>query len=717
MVKKYVLLSNQQREELCTLIHRDGLTIKEAARRTGIPYPNAKAVNKTYERERRTEKRHVKLKSNSSLSQNSGSGSGGIARQGMAFVYPQKRGSGDIIIDGYSPPEIITGQYTNTSPQGTNAMGIYGVNGPQGNFIHIPQHQQFTTISQSELTFPKYNFNGPSQFIDNSVNLQISQGTLNLAKSLPIFPFGQNGSSYQNAQLQQTGIRGAQLKMQNIAQNNLGSESLSNSRQHISSVPGRHPGTLSGASCGTNYQVRPTGPNQSYIKQEIDSTSLISNYPYTGKRINEDHFSQPQHRGLNPLDPQENLTERKLQPHSQSTAKSQIAMYPESNLSMGSKILTPQHQAFSAPYQQNASSIGTLGQPGLTHSDASRQTSTAQFAVGKGESVGKGPRDVSMNFQPQITSNQFLLDAYEKNQCAAEASNATSIHQQDQFYYKTGSATGQPVNQSSSSSSSSLFNEKFREYAKTMGLQYNQSAVVGGLGGERHVSNEKNEKSISIQRNQDLQNLNDAKRISPNDGRLGQIKSGILSFQAKATPFDERASNSRIVKQSQILISAQPREQNQAQNFQTTFKSDASSTASHLVRSNKAFLKYDIKQGHSDKINSGVINEADNFYSPFVNPSQINLDEKGVGKNAPSLETQILTERTLLNIVENIPKTPSYDDFVGRSCSYQLLDDDVLIFNFSDYASQIIECNKGKRAQLDKFDNNTSEYIRPSETK
>lgn len=111
------------------------------------------------------------------------------------------------------------------------------------------------------------------------------------------------------------------------------------------------------------------------------------------------------------------------------------------------------------------------------------------------------------------------------------------------------------------------------------------------------------------------------------------------------------------------------------------------SNASHLVRSNKAFLKYDIKQGHSDKINSGVINEVDNFYSPFVNPTQINLDERGVGINAPSLETKILNERTLLTIVENIPMTPSFDDFVGRSCSYQLLDDDVLIFNFSDYAS------------------------------
>ena len=48
MVKKYMLLSNDKREELCRLIHAEGMSIKEAAERTGIPYPNAKAVNKTY---------------------------------------------------------------------------------------------------------------------------------------------------------------------------------------------------------------------------------------------------------------------------------------------------------------------------------------------------------------------------------------------------------------------------------------------------------------------------------------------------------------------------------------------------------------------------------------------------------------------------------------------------------------------------------------------
>ncbi len=61
MVKKYILLSNLQRSELCRLVHEEGLTIKEAARMTGIPYPNAKAVNKTYEREQRTLKKHLKF--------------------------------------------------------------------------------------------------------------------------------------------------------------------------------------------------------------------------------------------------------------------------------------------------------------------------------------------------------------------------------------------------------------------------------------------------------------------------------------------------------------------------------------------------------------------------------------------------------------------------------------------------------------------------------
>ena len=61
MVKKYMLLTNKQRMELCRLIHEEGLTIKEAAKVSGIPYPNAKAVNKIFEREQRTQKKHHKF--------------------------------------------------------------------------------------------------------------------------------------------------------------------------------------------------------------------------------------------------------------------------------------------------------------------------------------------------------------------------------------------------------------------------------------------------------------------------------------------------------------------------------------------------------------------------------------------------------------------------------------------------------------------------------
>lgn len=61
MVKKYILLTNKQRMELCRLIHVEGLTIKEAAKVSGIPYPNAKAVNKIFEREKRTQKKHHKF--------------------------------------------------------------------------------------------------------------------------------------------------------------------------------------------------------------------------------------------------------------------------------------------------------------------------------------------------------------------------------------------------------------------------------------------------------------------------------------------------------------------------------------------------------------------------------------------------------------------------------------------------------------------------------
>jgi len=61
MVKRYNLLTNKQRLDLIRLVHQEGLTIKEAAKMLAIPYPNAKAVNKTFEREQRTKKKHHKF--------------------------------------------------------------------------------------------------------------------------------------------------------------------------------------------------------------------------------------------------------------------------------------------------------------------------------------------------------------------------------------------------------------------------------------------------------------------------------------------------------------------------------------------------------------------------------------------------------------------------------------------------------------------------------
>ena len=42
---KYNKVTNEQRMDMINLIYSDKHTIKEAARLTGIPYPNAKVVN------------------------------------------------------------------------------------------------------------------------------------------------------------------------------------------------------------------------------------------------------------------------------------------------------------------------------------------------------------------------------------------------------------------------------------------------------------------------------------------------------------------------------------------------------------------------------------------------------------------------------------------------------------------------------------------------
>ena len=57
MVKKNRILEDKERAELVRLIHEEGLTIRQAGLQLGIPYPNAKAVNKTFERELRTSKK------------------------------------------------------------------------------------------------------------------------------------------------------------------------------------------------------------------------------------------------------------------------------------------------------------------------------------------------------------------------------------------------------------------------------------------------------------------------------------------------------------------------------------------------------------------------------------------------------------------------------------------------------------------------------------
>lgn len=54
---KYTRVTNEQRRDLIKLVYTDRYTIKEAALRVGIPYPNAKAVNQTYLAEGRTTKK------------------------------------------------------------------------------------------------------------------------------------------------------------------------------------------------------------------------------------------------------------------------------------------------------------------------------------------------------------------------------------------------------------------------------------------------------------------------------------------------------------------------------------------------------------------------------------------------------------------------------------------------------------------------------------
>ena len=62
MVKQYRKLTDQERRSLIDLIHKEGYSIKKASLILGIPYANAKVVNKTFLLENRTSKKHFRFR-------------------------------------------------------------------------------------------------------------------------------------------------------------------------------------------------------------------------------------------------------------------------------------------------------------------------------------------------------------------------------------------------------------------------------------------------------------------------------------------------------------------------------------------------------------------------------------------------------------------------------------------------------------------------------
>ena len=62
MVRQYVQVTDSQRHELIRLIHSESHSIAKASKVTGIPYDNAKAINRTYLRERRVNKINYRLR-------------------------------------------------------------------------------------------------------------------------------------------------------------------------------------------------------------------------------------------------------------------------------------------------------------------------------------------------------------------------------------------------------------------------------------------------------------------------------------------------------------------------------------------------------------------------------------------------------------------------------------------------------------------------------
>ena len=56
MVRQYIQISDQKRNKLISFINEGNMSIAKAAKTVGIPYDNAKAINRTYQREQRISK-------------------------------------------------------------------------------------------------------------------------------------------------------------------------------------------------------------------------------------------------------------------------------------------------------------------------------------------------------------------------------------------------------------------------------------------------------------------------------------------------------------------------------------------------------------------------------------------------------------------------------------------------------------------------------------
>jgi molybdenum-dependent DNA-binding transcriptional regulator ModE len=62
MVRQYVQVTDSQRLDLIRMIHQEGSSIAKASKVTGIPYDNAKAINRTYLREKRVHKINYRMR-------------------------------------------------------------------------------------------------------------------------------------------------------------------------------------------------------------------------------------------------------------------------------------------------------------------------------------------------------------------------------------------------------------------------------------------------------------------------------------------------------------------------------------------------------------------------------------------------------------------------------------------------------------------------------